>query len=326
VRRSALALAIAVGGVLLALGCAAKTVATSPRAHHAEPRWQDVFDDMPEVVVVVRPRALKQDKVYGPLLRRVIDLGREWSGVVSATPLEAIEDADEVVIGMSPTKGARDSGAALAVLIGVRADLDPGALVDTGGRAVWALGPSGPVRELVRERDERGRPLEASLFELPGRTWVIAGGTARARARESFAHPFDRPALDFDPQALAIARMDGPSFVARVPRLQNLGSQAAVGRRLRTLTFRLPPGKAAEVELELAYADEDAAAFAEVRVQEMTREKVDGYGWLASASVDRAGKRVVLTVPLPPALVDALLHAGSAGGGFAIPGADPRGP
>jgi hypothetical protein len=325
VRRIALALAASVGGASLILGCAAKTVVTSPRAHVAEPRWQDAFDDTPEVLVIVRPKALKQDKVYGPLLRRVIDLGREWSGVVAATPLEALEDAEEVVIGMNPTKGARDSAAALAVVVGVRADLDPGALVDAAGHAVWAPGPSGPVRELVRERDERGRPFEASLFELLGRTWVIAVGTARERARESFAHPFDRPALDFDPQALAVARVDGPSFVARVPRLQNLGSQAAVGRRLRTLTFRLPPGASGQVELALAYADEDAAAFAEVRVQGMIREKVEGYAWLGSASVDRSGKRVVLTMPLPPALVDALLHAGSAGG-LTIPGADPRGP
>ena len=42
---------------------------------------------------------------------------------------------------------------------------------------------------LVHEGDEQGEPVRASLFELPGRTWVIASGAARARARDTFLRP-----------------------------------------------------------------------------------------------------------------------------------------
>jgi hypothetical protein len=228
-----------------------------------------------------------------------------------------MEDADEVVVGIRPDREAGGDAAEIVMVVeGVRAEIDPSKLVDADGRALWAPGPSGRVRELVRERDEHGLPLDASLFELPGRTWVIASGRARARSRDAFAHPFGRPALELDPDALAIVRIDGPSLVARFRALQNLGALAAIGRKLQSLTVRLPPGEGGAVELSLGYGDEDAAAFAEVRAREVVdvvaRKKPDRLGWLARAKVDRAGGHVLLTVPLPPQLVDGLLHAGSA--------------
>jgi len=332
VTRIALALAVCLGGGLPALGCANRSAAPPERVPHVEPRWQDAFDDTPQLLVVVRPKALRQDKVYGPLLRRAIDLARARSQLVSATPLEAIEDAEEVVIGVHRGGRERDDSDQdfVMVVLGVRADIDPGTLVDAGGRALWTPGPSGPVRELVRERDERGLPVAASLFELPGRAWVIGSGEARARAREAFAHPFKRPGMDLDLQALAIVRIDGPSLVARVRALQTTGSHAALGRRLRTLTLRLPPGANGDVELALAYADEDAAAFAEATtraaVSAIARKKPDRLAWLGATSVDRVGEQVTLTIPLPGTLVDGLLRAGSAGEGLTIPEVDPRTP
>lgn len=316
VKRAAVALAVSLAGGLAAVGCANKVAAPAAQTRPAEPRWQDAFDETPELLVIVRPSGLRQDKVYGPLLRRAIVLAREQNRVMSATPLEAIEDAEEVVISVHRARqGGEDATPdVVLVVVGVRADIDPAGLVDSGGRPLWAQGPSGPVRELVRERDDRGLPVAASLFELPGRTWVIASGEARAHAREAFAHPFDKPPMDLDPAALAVARIDGPSLVGRVRALQTLGSHAAVGRRLRALTLRLPPGVSGQVELTLAYADEDAAAFAEVTAREaieaIAREKPDRLGWLGTASVDRAGKRLILKMPLPRALVEGLLHGG----------------
>lgn len=331
-RTTAVAVAICLAGFLPATGCANKIAAPAPQARHAEPRWQDAFDDTPELLVVVRPAELRRDKVYGPLLRRAIELARQQNRVMSATPLEAIEGAEEVVIGVYQSKHGGDDAAPdiVLVVVGVRADIDPAGLVDSGGRPLWSQGPNGPVRELVRERDERGLPVAASLFELPGRTWVIASGDARARGREAFAHPFDKPPMDLDPTALAVARIDGPSLVGRVRALQTLGSHAAIGRRLRALTLRLPPGASGQVDLTLAYADEDAAAFAEVTAREaieaIARRKPGGLGWLATANVDRAGKRLILKMPLPQPLVEGWLHGGSAGIGVAIPESEPGAP
>lgn len=306
--------------LLAALGsvgaCASKPPPPPVSAAVAEPHWQDVFDTTPELLVVLRPKAITQDRIYGALLRRAIATARDRSSVVAATRFaDAVEDADEVVMGLRPDTPDHP-GELVLVARGVRADIDPGKLVDSEGHGFWSPGPSGAVRELVCEQDAHGHPVNASLFELPGRTWVIATGPARQRARDAFAHPFARPPMDLDASALAIVRIDGPSLVARIPFLQEYGGLAAAGRRLRSVTLTLPPGGQGSVQATLAYADEDAAAFAEVSIREhveaVARQKPEGLAWIGSATVERPDTRVVLTAPLPPKLVDAFLSAGGA--------------
>jgi hypothetical protein len=271
---------------------------------------------MPELLVVIRARAAREDRIYGPLLRRAVDLAREQSRAVAATrALDAMSDAEELVLGQRPE--TRDhAGELVLVARGVRGDVDPVKLVDDDGHPLWAPGPAGAVRELVRETDEHGHPVGASLFELPGRTWVVAQGDARARAREVFAHPFNRPAMDLDAQALAIVRIDGPSLVGRIHALQDLGGLAAVGRHLRSVTVVLPPGAEHVVRATLAYADDDSAGAsavtAQAAVDALARSKKPGFEWLGSAHVEHGIKSVVLDAPLPARLVDGLLHAGSA--------------
>ncbi len=310
---------VGVASLLLALvgatACAGKPPPPPTQAAIAEPHWQDVFDTTPELLVVVRPKALTQDRVYGTLLRRAIATARERSSVVAATRFaDAIEDADEVVAGLRPD--TPDHAAEMVLVArGVRADVDPVKLVDSEGHGLWTPGPSGAARELVCEQDAHGHAVGASLFELPGRTWVIATGAARQRARDAFAHPFARPPMELDPSALAIVRIDGPSLVARVPFLQEYGGLAAAGRRLRSLTFTLAPGAEGTVKATLAYADEDAAAFAQVSIQEHVDavarlHKPESLLWLSLAKVERPDTRVVMTAPLPPKLIDAFLSAG----------------
>ncbi len=309
-----LSLLFAIGG---ATACASKPPAAPTQAAVAEPHWQDVFDATPELLVVVRPKALTQDRIYGALLRRAIATARERSAVVAATRFaDAVEDADEVVAGLRPDTPDH-AGEIVLVARGVRADIDPVKLVDSEGHGLWAPGPSGDVRELVCEQDAHGHPVGASLFELPGRTWVIATGAARQRARDAFAHPLARPPMDLDASALAIVRIDGPSLVARVAFLQEYGGLAAAGRRLKAVTFSLPPGGEGAVKATLSYADEDAAAFAQVAIQEhidaVARQKPANLAWIGSAKVERPDTRVVLTAPLPPKLIDAFLSAGASG-------------
>lgn len=300
---------------LSAAASACATKAPPPRASHAadEPHWQDVFETTPELLVIVRPQALRHDKIYGPLLRRAIEAARQQSRVVAATrALDTMEDAEEVVIGMRPPSPGHDTELIL-VERGVRADVDPEKLVDADGRALWVQGPSGSVRELERRKGEGAD--DASLFELPGRTWVIATGEARTRAREAFAHPVGRPPVKVDDDALAIVRIDGPSLVARVAPLQDRGGLAAVGHALRSVVLVLPPGGERSVKAALTYAQEDAAALAEVTAREaigaVARSKRIGLDWLTSATVERPGQRVVITAPLPAQLIDGLLHASS---------------
>ncbi len=265
------AAALALGASLVSVaGCSGTAPVATPRVVRDEPHWQDVLETVPELMVVVRPKALRDDKVYGPLLKRAIAAARDRSQVVEAMhPLDTLLDAEQVVIGLRPE--AQDHPAELVlVALGVRADVDPGKLVDDEGQPIWTAGPAGAARELVHEQDGHGHPVDASLFELPGRTWVVVSGPARARARQVFAHPVKRPGFDLEPGALASVRLDGPSLVSHIRALQDLGALGAVGRRLRSVTLVLPPGGEGAVKATLAYGDEDAAAFAEVTLRQAT--------------------------------------------------------
>jgi hypothetical protein len=302
------------------LSCAATPPRPTRDAPALEPRWQDVFNTPPSVLVALRPEALRTDPVYGPLLRRVLDLARQRSRVVTATrAIDAMEGAEEVLVGLDGV-GSDDAaeGDLVAVVIGVRADVDPGELVDNDGHPQWSTGPSGAVRELIRDHDERGEPLEASLFELPGRTWVIASGQARLRSRDAFARPRGRgDPVDLEPDALAVLRIDGPSLVARVPVLRPPSELAAVGHTMRSVTFELASRSAAPVRALLAYATPEAATAAERTVRgaldAVRSANPPGLAWLSTATVERAagGTRVVLAAPLPPTLLAGLLRGGS---------------
>ena len=66
-------------------GGAGAAAPVEERAAPTEPRWEDVFDTMPELVAVIHPAALRSDPVYGSLLRRAIELARQQSRVVAET-------------------------------------------------------------------------------------------------------------------------------------------------------------------------------------------------------------------------------------------------
>jgi hypothetical protein len=339
VRAAAFALA-AIACVAPGLSCGGNEATARARpAIDAEPRWEDVLDAPPELLAIVFPTALRTDKVYGPLLRRAIDLVREQSRVVAETrALDAMEDAEEVIIGIRPDAASGAAGEVVVVVRGVRADVDPATLVDADGHPLWAPGPGGRVRELVRTASASSdppapvrtasassdppapsapvdSPAAASLFELPGRTWLIASGNARERARAVFARPLGRPGMRlerFDPdgaETLILLRIDGPSLVARVRALRPgpdgrapPGALGTLGRHLEALTLELAAGSSAPdaspdaephrtIRASLSYTEPDAAAQAEATARDVigaiARKKPDDLAWLASASVDR---------------------------------------
>jgi len=321
---------VAACALAAAPSCAPPTA--KPLARPFEPQWEDVLDARPDLLVVVRPRALELDAVYGPLLRRALAVAKQRYRIVSETrALDAVESSDEVIVAL------RSGPTGLELVFverGVRADVDPARLVDTEGRALWQPGPSGSVRELERSAapansESSGLPdedVDASLFELPGRTWVIATGPARARARQVFQHPTRRPAPDVDAEALVVARVDGPSLVARVPPLRPGEGLDAIGRGLVWADFELPPGApVAPTEQPprrtwraiLSYADGQTASAAESQARDVVgafaRTKPEGLAWLGEATVSRApgaSSDVVLTAPLSAPLIERLLRLG----------------
>jgi hypothetical protein len=321
-RSHTLASLLAWAALAVCVACSPASRTTTPaRPVALEPRWQDIFEATPEFLVVVRAKALREDRVYGPLLRRALELVREQSrAALGASALDVLSDAEELVLAVR--QPSTDGGETVLVARGVRADVDPANLVDDDGRPLWTLGPPGPVRELTREADVHGHAVAASLFELGGRTWVIAEGAARQRAREAFAHPLGRPlptglALPQD-SGLAVARVDGDSLVRRVHALADLGGLAALGHHLRSVTIVVPPGAARTIRAVLAYGDDDSAAAAAVRATEALgavarsgRESL-AYEWLSSATVQHTPNAVVITAPIPSHVASALPGAGPA--------------
>jgi hypothetical protein len=274
-----------------------------PQTVGLEPRWQDVIEATPDLLVAIRPLALRHDPGFGPLLQRIVDVGRQRSRVVADTrALEAMQDAEEVIIALH-LSGRRDSDGEsdeLIVVRGVRADVDPGRLVDSEGQPLWMSGPSGPVRELLRAHTDDAAPLDVSLFELPARTWVIATGPARARARRVFTHPLGRPEPALSPDALVAVHVDGPTFVSRLPLRRRAGQLWPIGQRLLTLEITLPPSRERVIRVALLYADVAAADAGESAVRSLIRAvggaKTRPTGWvstLVSARVERKSDRSV---------------------------------
>ena len=270
-------------------------------AKRTEAAWSDAFDSSPELLAVIHPQAIRRDPVYGPLLGRLSQLAASRSAAAAATrSLEAFESADEVLAALA------EDGSGMIVMRGVRADLDPARIVDSEGRTLWrTTGVATRVPEYVRE--EGG--ATASLFVLPERTWVIAVGDARPRAREAFANPSGRPAWKYDRDALVSVRIAGPALLRHVSKLRPTGQLNALGHHLQSLTLALPAGKEGSVTATLTYADEEAAATAEVMVNRVVevikRNNVVRFRWLMNAVVARDEPRVItLRAPLPKELLN----------------------
>lgn len=297
-----------IAGVLVVVATAAASAscgdgAGPPRTaanKRTEPTWSDAFDTSPDLVAVMHPQAIRHDAVYGPLLGRLSQLAAARSPAAAATrSLEAFESAEEVLAALA------EDGSGMIVLRGVRADLDPARIVDAEGRTLWrTTGVPTRVAEYVRQ--EGG--ATASLFVLPERTWVIAVGDARQRAREAFANPSGRPAWKYDRDALVSVRIAGPALLRHVAKLRATGQLNALGHHLQSLTLGLPAGKEGSVTATFTYADEEAAAIAEVTVRRVVevikRSEGTRFRWLADAVVARDEPRVLtLRTPLPKELL-----------------------
>ncbi len=289
-----------------------------PSATATAARLEDVFTLKPDLLAVVRPRSVREDRVYGPLFRQAIRLARQQSKVVAATRLaESLEDADEVVLGLS-----NDPREVVLVENGVRADIDPAKLVDDEGVPLFRPGPTGPPRELVHHRQARKGEAEdaaddegMSLFELPGRTWVIASGSAAGRARDVLAvHPGGFQPLGYGERSLAFVRIDGPALVSHVSQLRGKGMLAPVGHDLVSALLSLPPGATHALEVTLQYGTDEATLEAESTLKDtfgaLGRSHSAMFSWLGEAKVEHTSRSVVVTAPLPPTLTDALLGAG----------------
>ncbi len=321
--------------------CEPVPTAPPPRIERPrEPHWEPLFNPPPDLVLVVRPQAVLGDEAYGPVLRRAFDVARQQSRLVAAAgPLQVLEDAEEVLIAARDHRG-RDEADLVVVLRGVGAAIDPLHVTDDVGHPMWIVAPNRPapdVRELWRAPADAGADRspepdaqdssDTSLFELPGRTWVIAVGDARSRAREVFVRGDVGPAPSGsgdDAAVLAELRMRGSSLVARVRALEPPALLSPIGRSLAMLTVALPAKGGALIHATLSYSDDAAVSPAGDTLRQAldalagasgAKETPGGdagspagasqasrgnYAWLRGAKVVAAPRSLEVTVPLPP--------------------------
>ncbi|AKV02129.1 hypothetical protein AKJ09_08792 [Labilithrix luteola] len=291
------------------------------------PQWQDVFDGTPELYAVVRPQAIKTDAIYGTFFRSLLRVAQAKTEMTGVTALEALEGCDEIVIGIrrDPAGGGRIMDDAAIVFRGVPASLDPAKMTDGSGAPLFRLvseRAKAPEYERVGTVDGR-RGLAGSLFVLPERTWVVALGSARDRAREAFATPFGRPAPKSDPSALATVRLDAGTFV-RGQRIEKSPAFGPLTRKLESLSFSLAPGKGGVIAT-LRYQDEDASAWAEMHAKRLLEElaRIEGdsaggprrspqpfaLGWLKDAQVGHEGNALKVRLSVPARLLEELPNA-----------------
>jgi hypothetical protein len=266
---------------------------------------------MPEIYAVVRPQAIKRDAIYGAFFKNVLRVAQARSSMRGATTLEALDGAEEIVVGIR--KDTQGEDAAL-VIRGVPANLDPQKMTDASGRPVLRLIDG---RAHVPEYDYGDRPSagSGSVFVLPDRTWVGALGEARTRARQAFASPFGRPAPTVDGDALAVVRFDAAAFL-QSPRLTRSMLVGPLTKKLRAVSFALMPAKGGVIA-KLHYDDDDASAWAEMHVkrilEELARQEPRRGGpsleWLRSAQVGHEGNIVIVHIAVPARLLEDLPNA-----------------
>ena len=313
-------LGVCVLAAAVAVGCASSGRGSSSAREargDLSPRLEDAFDGEPALLVVVRPTRLARDPLYGPLVRRASELAAARAGVggaVGTTTLRALEQSEEVLVGIDDPK-ARD---AVVALRGVPADLEPSRVLDTNGAVLWAHYRDWPRG--VEELAPVDASAEASLFALPRRAWVIAVGGARERARAAYdGRNDDRSAttgwgVTVDPEPLAVARLRGDAIVRLRPSLAE-GALAEVVRALDSLTVSLQPGpegQVGEVVARLVYAEEPFAVRAQGRVEEVlaafTRAYEKSAPWLHAVKVAREERAIVVRGRIPRAWADGFMH------------------
>jgi hypothetical protein len=296
-----MAMRLLVAGVALSSVPACGGPPPAPPAKPAQPSWQDALEGSEALVALIRPKALLRDSVFGPLVKSglAVALAREGN-----TPsLDVLTATEELVIALPKKNGA----GTMVVLSGVDADRAPERVGDERGMALYKHGAD--ARGVAEWTSTMGK--DASLFVLQQRTWVIASGAARQRARIAFANPAGRPAPTYgDAQALAVVRLDAPALLQG---MHFRGSLAGVTRNLAYVTVSLLPGKKG-VDVVVEYSNDDQAGFAALALEDVKKRLASDpsrrYAWLASSTIAREGNREVrVHVDLPADFLDQVQRA-----------------
>ncbi len=291
------------------VGCAPHSTSESARAPEtAAPLWRSLFDGRHEITFAIRPRAMKRDGVFGAWFGALMRVAESVEVSRAHGVFEALESADEIVLGLS--RGAD----ATMVIRGVSASIDPERMEDASGRPLFRPASAlEPVRKY--ELLDRTRLPDGALYVLPERVWLGTVGRATAHADALFARTQrgSESMPDLAPNALAALRIRGAVARALVPSLVAPSLQNVLHA-----TASLWPGRAG-IRVDLEYKDPTLATRGDVSIRETLSNIAEispAFGWLKAATVSREGSLVTVTSPLPQSLLDELPRATGEAFGF----------
>jgi hypothetical protein len=281
-------------GLTLVAACGGKTEA--PVKKETGPDWGDVWTSTPEIYAVIRPQALKNDKVFGSFWRALLRAAQARGFARGATMTEVLEGAQEIVVGVNRTEAA-------IVLRGVPASLDPAKMQSDDGKPLFRLA-SDPRNKVLEYTPNDPKLADGGVFVLPDRTWVGALGAARDRARGAFAAPEHRPHVDVSANALTVLRLSG-GFLRLFEKHRTFGP---LMNKLSSVTFELEPGNGGAV-IGLAYSESAATAYGEMQAKKIAADLAGNdknRAWIKDAKIQYEGDVVYVRLALPPRLLDEL--------------------
>ena len=292
-------------------------VAVSPQKRELD--WYEAsIDESRDLVIMVRPRALAEDPMYGPILRRAAQIAAANVRSIRAgsTMLEAFEAADDLVVAVrgdaenSALKRARELDAVI-VVGGVPSGIDPAKLVDSEGKPLWrVLSEKNPhiIELLPVETSAAGR-----LFILPDRTWVIGVGEGAFRVGAALSRSESTAYLP-EPRPPFMVKLRGESL-ERI-RARTRSALAPLTDRLLGVNLALTSGGEGEIRATFAYSDDQAATHAELRGREvidlLAEKLAPRLDFMKTAEIKRSRASLELRAKLPAALLKRFAEADDA--------------
>lgn len=291
----ALAGLLVVAALIGGAACGGEPPKPPPR-QESGPSWTDVFAATPDIYIVIRPASLKKDQLYGSFWRSLVSAAQARGLSRGATMVEAVEGAQEIIVGVNQSEAA-------LILRSVPARLDPTTIAGEDGKPLFHAVSDERKKLVEYEVTDKRIAATGGLFVLPDRTWVGVLGQGRDRARSRFASPMNQPAPSVSATALASARLGG-AFLRLFERHPTYGP---LTKKLTSATIELQPGGAGVV-IALAYSEADATAYGEMQAKKITAElaKDKDRAWLKDAKIAYEGNTVFVRVAVPPRLIEEL--------------------
>jgi len=295
VKRFAVLFALA----LTACGGGAKNAeAPSPSAQSSDAR--ELLAPF-SVTMMVRPAALERDSVYGPIMRAALRAARSQGESVAAhRVLDVVATSQSAEVGLTADRRA------IAILEGVRGDLDP---VSLGEGVNWVA--RGPI-EFARDDEP-----SVCLFVPKARTWIVGmGDDSCTRIRSRFQRSTVwRSSTPDSTSPLLSAEISGdmlkrPAIVRQLPgaTTAHINLERGSGGIVLSVSFDTEEhARSAEETANVLLkavakrTERDHEASASTGPSEFGGLKPE---WFEAVRVGRKGSAVELRAPLPPEFVE----------------------